>query len=131
MPVLSKMQEKVNTSLKTAWMEYYERGMQMKYGMLQAASAVQIRDAIKHNDKKRAKKTMKMLKEARPYVDFLSIVDKDRKVISRLNSELAGDTLEINSLVDKALSSGEQQMSSEILTEDMLKKEGPEAHQRH
>ena len=51
------------------------------------------------------------------------VVDKDRRVIARLNSDNSGDTININGLIEKALISGEAVISTEIISNEQLLKE--------
>ena len=109
--------EKMNIGLRIAWDEYYERGNQMKLGMSQAVSSGYINHTVKSGNKKALKELIIKWKKARPYVDLITIVDKDGHVITRLNSDFSGDTLEINGLVSRAINLNEQQMSNEIIPE--------------
>lgn len=121
--IISDSHEKLNISLRTAWIEYYEFGNQMRYGMMQASSMDWMKDGIKRGDRQKTRRDLRNMKETRPYIHFGAVVDKNRRVIARLNSDLNGDTFEVNNLVKEVISSGEQQMSTETLTEEILKRE--------
>lgn len=123
-------QEKIDIGFKTATTEYYARAEQMRYGMLQAASMEEIKTAVKQGKGKYLKRMMALWKKERPYVDIWMILDKNGKVIARLNSDIAGDTMEINDLVKEALLSGDIRLSTEILPTDLLKKEGTGFHEQ-
>lgn len=117
-------QEKINMGLKSAWTEYYVRGDQMRYGMLQAGSMEEIRSAVRRGDKQYLRRMILAWKEMRPYVDIWIITDARGRVIARLNSESSGDTVRINGMVDRAIETGEPRISSEILEREILKNEG-------
>ncbi len=123
--------EKINIGLRIAWDEYYKRGNQMKLGMSQTALSGHINHDLKSDNKKTLKELIIKWQMARPYLDLVTIVDKDGHVIVRLNSDFSGDTLEINGLVSKAIKLNEQQMSSEIIPEETLKREGEEFIRKH
>lgn len=122
--------EKINIGLKTAWSEYLIRGDQMRYGMMQAASMGEIKEALRHSDAKNLKGMLTKWKERRPYVDLWIVVDSRGKVISRLNSDIRDDTLEINGLIEKAITSEQSQISAELLHSEMLDREGEEFHRQ-
>jgi len=117
-------QEKINMGLKSAWTEYYVRGDQMRYGMLQAASMEEIRSAVERGDKQYLRRVILTWKEMRPYVDVWIITDTRGRVIARLNSESSGDTVRIGGMLERAVETGEPRISSEILSRDVLRKEG-------
>ncbi|GAB4413229.1 MAG: hypothetical protein OHK0032_09290 [Thermodesulfovibrionales bacterium] len=124
------IEEKLNITLRAAWNEYYERAYQMRYGMLQATAQESVGRDIRSGSRESLRKTMKEWKKRRPYVDIWSVVDAEGRVIARLNSELSGDALEINGLVKKALTSGEPQISTEVLPGELLKREGEDVYSR-
>lgn len=122
--------EKLDMGMKTAWAEYKARGEQMRYGMLQAALQGEISNSIYRGDSKYLKEMMIKWKEKRPYVDIWIIVDNKGKVISRLNGEIKDDLFEVNGLVETALTSGKTFISTEILSEDILDREGEVIHKQ-
>ncbi|MBI2412590.1 MAG: response regulator [Deltaproteobacteria bacterium] len=116
--------EKISMGLKSAWTEYYVRGDQMRYGMLQAASMEEIRSAVRRGDKQYLRRMVLAWKEMRPYVDIWIVTDTRGRVIARLNSESSGDTVRIGGMVERAVETGEPRISSEILSRDVLRNEG-------
>lgn len=121
-----KAREKISMGIKAAMTEYYVRGEQMRYGMLQAASTRSLKEAVVRGDKEFLKDMMLRWKQGRDYVDIWTVVDSEGKVIARINSNESGDELALSGLVQKALSSGEAVISSEVFSEDLLKKEDME-----
>ncbi len=128
--LLKESQEKLAIGLKAAQTEYYVHGDQMRYGMLQAASMEEIKSAVARRDKPYLKKMMRNWHEMRPYVDIWSIVDKDGRVIARLNTDQSGDKVELNELIERAISLGEPQTATEVIPLDLLRLEGNELQQR-
>ncbi|MEK6725585.1 MAG: ATP-binding protein [Deltaproteobacteria bacterium] len=128
--LIKEADEKINTGIKTAWSEYLVRGEQMRYGMLQAASMGEVKEALKRNDAKTLKGMLTNWRERRPYVDLWIVVDSRGKVISRLNSDMRDDTIDINGLIEKAIRSEKSQVSAEILPAEMLVMEGEEFHRQ-
>ncbi len=128
--LIKEAHEKINIGIKTAWSEYLVRGDQMRYGMLQAASMGEVKEALKRNDTATLKGMLTKWRERRPYVDLWIVVDSRGKVISRLNSDIRDDTIDINGLIEKAITSEKSQISAEILPAEMLVREGEEFHRQ-
>ncbi len=122
--LVNDAQQKMDIGLKMAWTEYNIHGEQMRYGMMQAASTEDVAEAIKKANKSYLKKIMARWKDKRQYVDIWMIVNKDREVIARLNSEEAGDVLDINGLVKEAIQTRTQLTSTGIISSAVLEREG-------
>lgn len=120
--VHEEIQKATEQNLDAAWIQYYVRADQMKFGMLQAAEVVE--QAILGKDKTFLRKKMQFWKSRRPYVDLWIIVDQEGRVIARLNSGRAGDLLDLNGVVKKALSTGDPVISTEVVPRETLLKEG-------
>lgn len=116
--------ERISYGLKSAWTEYYVRGEQMRYGMLQAASMEEIKAAIKAHDAVYLKKMMTRWKQMRPYVDIWEMTDETGTVMARLNSGYSGDTIDLNGMVSSAISNGETNISTEVVGRELLNLEG-------
>ena len=128
--LLKESQEKLAIGLKAALTEYYVHGDQMRYGMLQAASMEEIKSAVARRDKAYLKKMMRNWHEMRPYVDIWTVVDKDGRVIARLNTDISGDKVDLNGLVQRAVALGEPQTATEVIHQDLLRREGNELRQK-
>ncbi len=128
--LIKESYDKLDTGVKAAWMEYYVRGDQMRYGMLQAAAMEEIKGAVARRDKAYLKAMMLRWKQMRPYVDVWTVVDASGAAVARLNTDYAGDAVEINGAVAHAISTGEASVSSELLDRDMMKFEGNELNEK-
>lgn len=124
--ISSKVQEEIEKSIEynldAAWIQYYVRADQMKFGMLQVSETVE--NAILTGNKAGLRNNLLHWKSKRPYVDIWLVVDRDRKVIARMNSDESGDLFELNGIVDKAISSGSPVVSTEVVPRAILLKEG-------
>jgi signal transduction histidine kinase len=107
-----------------AWTEYYIRGEQMRYGMLQAASMEEIKKAVARGDAEYLRKVMTQWRQMRPYVDIWAVTDGNGRVIARINSQFTGDSLLLGGLIPHALNSKIPQVSTEIIPGDVIKLEG-------
>jgi len=128
--LMKEADEKINMGIKTAWSEYQARADQMRYGMLQATSIGEVKEALKHNDTNTLKGMLSKWRERRPYVDLWIVVDSRGKVMSRFNSDMKDDIIDINGLVEKAITSEKSQISAEILPAELLVREGEEFHRQ-
>jgi len=116
--------EEVTNGVKAAWTEYYARGEQMRYGMLQAASMEEIRNAVDSGDAGYLRKVMTQWRQMRPYVDIWAVTDARGRVIARINSQFKGDDLALGGLVLHAMKSRSPQVSTEIIPGEAVKLEG-------
>jgi len=105
-----------------AWRLYYSRLDQMKYGMLQAASSDQNRLMMIRKDKAGLRENLERYSVVRPYVDFWAVVDGNGVVLARRNGT-SGDRLDINGVVEKALSTGEPVLATETVGREFLSRE--------
>lgn len=122
--LIDHAEEEVGMGLKSAWTEYYARGSQMRYGMLQAAAMEEIKAAVGRRDKAYLETLMARWKQMRPYVDIWAVTDENGVVIARLNGGYAGDTIKLNGSLEHAVSSLEPSISTEIMPRDVLKLHG-------
>ncbi|OGP12447.1 MAG: hypothetical protein A2052_00710 [Deltaproteobacteria bacterium GWA2_54_12] len=114
----------VSNGMKTAWTEYFIRGEQMRYGMLQASSMEEIKKAVAKGDAEYLRKVMTQWSQMRPYVDIWAVTDGNGRVIARINSQFSGDSLLLGGLVPHAMKSKTPQVSTEIIPRDVIKLEG-------
>jgi nitrogen fixation/metabolism regulation signal transduction histidine kinase len=122
--LMEHAREEVSNGVKAAWTEYFIRGEQMRYGMLQAASMEEIKKAVVRGDAEYLRKVMTQWRQMRPYVDIWAITDGNGRVIARINSQFRGDSLLLGGLLAHALSSKTPQVSTEIIPADVIKLEG-------
>ena len=110
----------LNLKLKGAWKIYYSRMEQMKLGMLQAANQGSIKAAIESKDSEVLSGLLSEFKTARPYVDIWAVVDRHGRVIASTSKGMAGQRLEINGLVAKAIQTSEPISSTEEVGVDAV-----------
>lgn len=122
--LMGQAREEVAGGMKAAWTEYYVRGEQMRYGMLQAASMDEIKEAVAKRDAEYLRKVMIAWRQMRPYVDIWAITDARGRVIVRVNSQFSGDRLFLGGLIPHAMDSKIPQVSTEIIPKEAIKLEG-------
>jgi len=105
----------LNKNLKAARIQYYARAYQMRFGMLQAASQEEIKEAVFTKDREYLRELMAGWKEYRPYVDLWLIVDSKGVVIADIESSgREGKIFVLNSLATKAIEQKEALVSTEV-----------------
>ena len=117
-----EIQHNMEQNLSTVWAQYYVRADQMKFGILQLTEEAET--AILKKDKTLLRAKLNDWKKNRPYVDIWTIVDPEGRVLVRVNSEESGDILDLNSVVERALSTGSPVISTEVIPRETLLKEG-------
>lgn len=110
----------LNLKLKGAWKIYYSRIEQMKLGMLQAANQGAIKAAVEAKDAGLLSGLLSDFKTARPYVDLWAVVDGSGRVIASTSKDMAGQRLEVNGLVSKAIRASEPVSSTEEISIDTI-----------
>ncbi|MBZ0221289.1 MAG: diguanylate cyclase [Candidatus Methylomirabilis sp.] len=113
----------IDSKLRGAWSLFQSRPEQMKFGMLQAASERAVKAAVKARDSEFLGRNLIGYSEMRPYVDLWAVVDGGGRVIARRDRR-AGDLLEINGAVGKALEIGGPVISTELVPREFLEREG-------
>jgi len=117
-------QEILEHDLQMAWVEYYARGQQIRYGMQQAASESFIQEMVRQKKADDLRALLRTWLVYRPYVDFWLVTDPEGRVIARINSDQTGDATPFNELVVEAAARGEPIISTEILPQSRLLREG-------
>jgi PAS domain S-box-containing protein len=115
--------ETLEHHLSSAWKQYYVRAEQMRLGMLQAASAGELKEAVASGDEAFLKDRLRVWRGYRPYVDLWLIADSSGRVLARLGPG-RGDVVSFNGVVERAILTKNPVVSTELLTREELLKEG-------
>lgn len=115
--------KEIDSKLSGAWSLFQSRPEQMKFGMLQAANERSVKAAVRARDGDFLGRNLNDYSAVRPYVDLWAVVGSDMRVIAR-RERRAGDFLEINGVVKKALEIGGPVISTELATRELLEREG-------
>jgi signal transduction histidine kinase len=122
--VEESLHNKLDHDLELAWVQFYVRGNQMKYGMLQAAAERYIKAWVASRDAGALRVQMEEWKKYRPYVDIWMVVDPEGRVIVRLGSDKMGDIFYHAKIVEKAVKNKQPVVSPELFPWDVLREEG-------
>lgn len=113
-------QETLEYNLQTAWVEYWNRGQQIRLGMLQAAAEPSLQDLIRLRDAAGLRPVMSAWKDSYPYVDLWLVADPAGRVVAGLDSEQPDDLPLLNDLTTPVVDRREALLSSEILIPELL-----------
>ena len=109
--------EKVEAALNTVWVQYYVRGNQMRYGMMQAAVMDNIKAAVRRGDSDYLNETIRAWKQGRPYVDLWEVVGPDGRVMAALGAPDLREESASPGLVKRALSVKKALVSTELVAD--------------
>ena len=118
-------QETVEQDLKAAWIQFYVRGDQMKFGMLQAAVTTEMQTAIAQRDENYLKQLMFKYRNKRPYVDVWAVTDEMGEIIAKLGEKSSSDA-SLKHLVQRVILLREPQIKVELLPVDAVAAYGDE-----
>jgi PAS domain S-box-containing protein len=122
--VEESLQQTLNHDMEMAWAQFYARGEQMKFGMLQAATEPVHKRQVATGDREELRRQMMEWREFRPYVDLWMIASPEGRVIARLRSEKTGDIFHHAKIVKKVVKTKQPVVSAELLPWDVLREEG-------
>ena len=122
--MMALAQEAVEEDLKAAWIQFFVRGDQMKFGMLQAAVTTEMQIAVAVKDKEYLKQLMFKYRKKRPYVDIWAVTDEMGDVIARLGD--SPGEVSLKHVVQRVLLLREPEIKVELLSADIIAAYGDE-----
>jgi len=102
---------------------FLARANEISSVMKQAASAPTVQDRIRKDDTVWLHKALTRWKKTMPAIDILMIVDSRQRVLARVNSTAAGDSVEIGGCIAKALREKKTSITTELVPLELLLKE--------
>ena len=119
-----KIGKDLETNLKYIQSQYLNRADLMKYSIMQPASAAPVHERLRMRDKAWLKDALQRWHKILPFIDVLTIVDAERRVIARTNSNLSGDRFELPGIVERAFQGKGPAVSTELAPAAFLCREG-------
>jgi two-component system sensor histidine kinase VicK len=119
-----KIGKDLETNLKYIQSQYLARADLMKYSIMQPASAAPVHKRLQMRDKAWLKDALQRWHKILPFIDVLTIVDAEKRVIARKNSQLSGDRFELPGIIDRAFQGKEPAVSTELVPAAVLCREG-------
>ena len=109
--------------LNLARNQLYSRAKQASFTLTQAAMAPSMQERIIHNDKAWLHKALQRWQKNLSFLEVLTIVDPEKKVIVRTGSERSGDILQLQNVLDKAFKERRPVIATELVGSDFLSRE--------
>ena len=122
--VEKSLQQALDHDLEMAWVQFYARGEEMKYGMLQAVAEPLHRKHVASGNVTELRMQMMEWWKFRPYVDVWMIVSPEGRVVARLGSEKTGDLFYQAEIIKQVIRTRQAIVSAELLPWTVLKEEG-------
>jgi PAS domain S-box-containing protein len=112
------------TNLKYIQSQYLARADLIKYSLLQPASSEYVQKQLQAKDKVWLKGALIRWENNLPFIDTLTIIDADKRVVASVFSNLAGDRFELNGIVERAFRKKQPVVSTELVPYSFLCREG-------
>ncbi|HEY6872106.1 MAG TPA: ATP-binding protein [Geobacteraceae bacterium] len=114
----------LEASLSFARERYFSRADQIKFALLQPAMAPPLHDRLRHGDKAWLRGALERWRAALPFIDILTIIDPQKKVVARLGAEGSGDGYLLTDIAEKAFRSRQAVIATELVSDLFLSREG-------
>ncbi len=111
-------------NLKYIQSQYLARADIIKYSLMQPASADLVQKHLQARDKVWLTNALQQWYKNLPLIDFLTVVDAEKRVVARGFSNLSGDRYELADVVDRAFRGGKPLVSTELAPYALLCREG-------
>jgi two-component system, OmpR family, sensor histidine kinase VicK len=116
--------KELSTNLKFFQSQYLARADLIKYSLMQPATSEYVQKRLQAKDKIWLKDALLLWKNNLPFIDIMTVVDARKRVVARLFSNQAGDSYELNGIVDLAFRKKQPVMSTELVPYSFLCNEG-------
>ena len=110
--------------LKYIQSQYLARADIIKYSIMQPASDDLVQKHLQARDKVWLTNALQQWYKNLPLIDFLTVVDAEKRVVARGFSDLSGDRYELADVVDLAFRGGKPAVSTELAPYALLCREG-------
>jgi PAS domain S-box-containing protein len=118
------IKKELETNLKFVQSQYAARADLIKYSILQPASSDYVRDHLQAGDKAWLMNSLKQWQSIIPFVDVLTIVDRENRVVARTFNDSSGDHFELAGIVERAFRDKQPSISTELAPYAFLCREG-------
>ncbi|ACM18386.1 sensor histidine kinase, HAMP and PAS domain-containing [Geotalea daltonii FRC-32] len=109
--------------LNYARSQFYVRAEQIKYSLMQPIMAPPVQQHLIRRDSVWLKDAMRRWKKVLPFVDVLTIIDPQNRVIARYNNQQRGDLFGIHEIVRQMYRDKKAVISIELVDKEFLQQE--------
>jgi two-component system, OmpR family, sensor histidine kinase VicK len=114
----------LETNLKYAQSQYLEHADLIKFSIVQSVSTDPVRRHLQTGDKAWLMNALKQWQANLPFVDVLTIVDEEKRVVARTFNDRSGDKFELTDILEKAFRGKQPAISTELAPYAFLCREG-------
>ena len=118
------IKKELETNLKFVQSQYLARADLIKYSILQPASSEYVQSHLQARDKDWLMNSLKQWQTIIPFVDVLTIVDKENRVVARAFNNSSGDRFELAGNVERAFRDKQPSVSTEVVPYVFICREG-------
>jgi two-component system, OmpR family, sensor histidine kinase VicK len=120
----SEIDKNLEANLKFARSQYFDRADIVKYSLMQSTLSKTVQRRLKQRDGAWLADRLLRWHAVLPFLDMMVVVDADKRILARLNGPASGERLELQGVVDQALSGKRVITSTEIVSAALLCQSG-------
>ncbi|TGU74667.1 HAMP domain-containing protein [Geomonas terrae] len=124
----SEIDRNLETYLTYARSQLSDRAKIVKYSLLQPATSRTVHEHMKDRDRAWLTDRLRGVHKVLPYLEFLVLLDADKRVIASLKDDQPDERLEVPGVVEQALVGKRVVISTEILSGALLCRTGVERY---
>jgi PAS domain S-box-containing protein len=114
----------LETNLKYVKSQYLDHADLIKYFIMQSASTDSVRKRLQTGDKLWLMNALKQWQTNLPFIDVLTIVDAENKVVARAFNDRSGDRFELAEIAERVFREKQPAISTELAPYAFLCREG-------
>lgn len=104
--------------------QYLFRANQIKLAFMQPAASPYLQLHLRKKDRTFLRPALKRWQVTLPFIDTMSVVDPQQRVIARLGSDRSGDVLQLTHILERAFRERQVVIATEVVASDFLWREG-------
>jgi len=114
----------LETNLRYVQSQFLARTDTVKYSILQTAASAAFQERLRAGDRTELRNALQLCYRNLPFIDFLTAVDRDKRVVARGFSNQYGEPFDLGPVVDQAFRLGKPVVSTELVDYGLLCREG-------
>ncbi|HTY20227.1 MAG TPA: ATP-binding protein [Geobacteraceae bacterium] len=116
--------QELETNLRYVQGQYLNRADTIKFSIMQTAASAAFQEHLQSGDRIWLRNALQLCYKNLPVIDFLTVVDRENRVIARGFSGLTGDVFDLGPVVTRALQLKQPTVSTELANYGLLCREG-------
>jgi two-component system, OmpR family, sensor histidine kinase VicK len=116
----TEIDRSLEVNLKFARNEYLNRADVVRYSLMQSLVSSSVQRRLQEGDRAWLRKRLQRWHDVLPFLEFMVVLDKDKRVLARLNGPANGERLNLPGVVEQALAGKKVSISTEIIPAQLL-----------